>query len=452
MTTKTLLSTGRSFLQKASVSGTTRSCIVGPTTGSTVADVLRVALWDGTGRAVEGGWPLQNVSNNVTAACCCLVQDRLIVSTKIETGGADFNKTLITEFKLALDPFAAPPTFVSQMRYGDADSRSTELVKLQSGEVVSVTVQQHDLKVCAAVRSVAGAWTAQGLFTLSPETGNSTLFSATAAPWASNELWVFDNLDGGKGCAAGIFNVVGGQLKLTRSIPVLVSSALQPASEWNWNGELVWPAAATDSFRNIIHLSYTNQEFIPGVQQQAFPVEIGIHQDGTWEGLHKGPEVVVSIKNQLPLAVTAGGVALNYRAGNPAVTLVAGANRIQTRDGQVAWNPFAQEFVYAQPDTTKAGTFEVVPGPIVLTTLGGPTPVPTPDAIIVESPLSDLSWSGADPTNAGTFMLQSGPSATGPWTDITNHWPTRFQNVNAKQQVGVVIKVKDQFYRLTPKV
>lgn len=453
MITKTLLTVGRTFLQKSSTLGTLRASIIGPTTDSNVSDVLRVVFSDATGKTAV--WPLASVSNNCQEACCCLIQDRLIVSSRPQASGAAFSNTVVTEFRLPADAFGSPPTFVLQVIYGDRDSRGAELVKLQTGDVVSMTYQHTDMRVCANVRSVAGAWNPQGLFTISPETGTSHQFSCCAAPWASNELWVFDSMDGGKGVACGIFNVVAGQLKLSRTIPVIVPTGL-PVGPYKLNGEDPALVAVADFQRGQILLSFTNNEFgVDGngnvIQQMAYAAVVGVKSDGIPFGITKGFELVVSILNPCPIVSAATGVQLGWRGGKPATTIVSGATRIDTHDGQFAFNPYAQEFVYSQPSTTDPNTFKVTPGPVVLSILGGATPIPPPMATLIESPLSDLSWSGADPANAGLFMLQSGPSKDGPWTNITDHWNVQVQNLNPKQQAGEVLKVGNTFYRLNPK-
>ncbi len=449
MTTKQLLAVGRTFIQKISSLGNLNAAIVGITPGQTATDVLRGALWDATKTQL---WPLQLVTNNSGSACCCLIQDRLIVATKVETG-SDFQKTMLTEFRLPPDPFSAAPTFVQQVTYGDVDSRFTELVKLQTGEVVSFTVQQTDMRVCASVRSVAGAWTSQGLFTLSPEKGNAHFFSCAAAPWATNEVWVFDIMDGGKGIAAGIFTLTGGKLTLKDSIPVFVPTGM-PA-DWLVNGELPALIATTDFKRGQILLSYTNTQFEAGKDQQAFPVVIGIKPDRTWSGISKAPEVVVSIKNPCPIVSGDAGVALDYRAGPTSAVIVAGSVRIDTADGQFGWNQYRQEFVYTAPGAV-AGT----KGAVMLATIEtlpppNPEPGPTPDLTLGGSQMVSLSWSGADPTGSdtskpGKCMLQFATSTAGPWSDMTSHWPVGVQGKEAVPASGKTIMVSGIFYRLRP--
>lgn len=440
-------------MQKMANKGPLRASIVGPTQGGTQG-MMRVVFSDATGKAKD--WELPNVSNNGTQGCCCFVQDRLIVATRSESGfnNPNFFKTVVTEFKLPDDPFSAPPDFVIQHLYGDSDSRGSELLLLKSGEVVSVTYQHTDMRVCASVRGTGGVWRTQGLFKISDEDGTAHHFSMAAAPWAENEIWVFDTLDGGNGVACGVFTVTGGTLALKKTIPVLVPTGIQPWSEWNINGELAALIATTDAARNEICLSYTNIEF-GNVHQTALPVVIGIHQDATWHGITKGTEFIVSIHNTIPIVVNANGVAIDYLV--PGGIFVVGKERIPTRDGQFAWNQYAQEFIYSQPDTVDANG-NVVPGNLVLTILiPGPTPIPPPQTEnVVASIMCSLSWSGADPTgwNAsipGKFWLQGGPSAAGPWQNITDHWPISVQGKEAVPMAGPVVKVGDVFYRITPR-
>lgn len=445
MTTKPLLPVGRTFIQKAANLGTWRAAILGPTTGLTVADTLRVALWDASGRTAV--WNLPAVSNNSQEACCCLVQDRLIVACRPQAAAPNFSKTVVTEFRTPADPFTGASTFVSQLIYGDSDSRSADFARLRTGEVVSMTAQHSSMTVCAAVRGVNGQWVDQGTFQLSTEIGNAHFFSCCAAPWADNEVWAFMVLDGGKGIAAGVFNYVNGKLQLTRTIPTILKTGL-PTSDYGVNGELPALVATTDSTRNQILLTYTNNQWIDGHDQQAFPVVVGINSAGIPTGIARGSEVIVSIKNHVPVVATASAIEMDYRTGNPAVTIVGPGFSIPTRDGQFGWNQYAQELVYTQPDMKDANG-NLIPGPVVLSILlPSPTPIPPAHPNLQISPMAYVSWSGADPTNAGTYMLQKGPSPTGPWTDFADHYPVAFQAPGVKQQNAPIGEANGEFYRL----
>lgn len=447
MTKITLLTGGRTFMQKIASLGPLNAAIVGTTPAPTAAGWLSVALYDAvSGRS--GTLTLQGASNNCTEACCCLVADRLIVASKIAATGPDFSKTVLTEFVLAADPFAAPPVFFRQVIYGDSDSRSSELLVLKTGEVVSMTVQHTGMRLTAAVRSGNGNWADQGTVTISTEDQASHWFSMCATPWESSGLWAFDTQDGGRGIAVGIFALENAMLVLKKSIPVFIPSKLPEFGSYFVNGELAALVATADFKGQKINLSYTNTEFTTdehGVrQQQAYPVAVEIDKAETWKGVKKASEVVVSIKNTLPMCVDDTGLVLSYRVDNPPQLLVSGLNRTPTVDGQIAWHEYRPEFIY-----TVTGPSPGSHGDLVLARMPGPTPAP-PAPDLVESPLSDLSWTAADPTNAGKFMLQWSASATGPWNDITANWAYRFQNPGAKAQVGKVLKVGPNFYRLKP--
>ncbi len=445
MTTKTLLPVGRTFLQKFANRGQLRAVVVAANASpADNSEVLRVVFLDGTGRTKD--WPLSFVSNNTVEGCCALVTDRLIVSSRNSRTGPDYSKTVITEFLLPSDPFASAPIFVNQISYGDRDSRQSELLALGTGEVVSMTAQQIGLQMRGMLRLGNGAWIDQGLFTLPGNFAASNFFSMCAEPWTQNGFWAYEVQDGGKGVSAGIFAAEGGKLVLKTGIFPFIKQGAQPSEgPWLVNGELPYLVATADAKRGRMIISYTNTEYPPPPpQQMAYPVCMEIKEDRIPVGLIRCAEAVPSILNPCPVIVTDSGVALDYRAGSHADTLVDGTNRMPTKNGQVAWNQYAHEFIYAQVDGALVLATTVAP-PV-------PIPIPPPMANLVESPLSDLSWSGADPTNAGLFMLQSAPSKDGPWSNVTNRWNVQVQNLNPKQQTGEVLKVGNTFYRLTPKV
>ncbi len=432
-----LLTQGRVPRQKVSTLGNLSAAIASDSPSASVAAVFNVVLWDTSNKYAV--WPLDGVSANGTEACCCLFGDRLAVSIREYPGF----KTKVFEFKLAADPFASKPSLVTALpSYGNADSSGAELVRLPSGEIVSMTYQHTDMKVCALMRDRFGIWDQAGFFTLSDETGTSHFFSMCAVPW-SNDLWAFMVKDGGNGVDLGIFYNDNGVLTLKKTYPKVLPSRAG-AGEISVNGELPFLVATEDGEQ--INLSYTNAEWIEidGVvqQQQAFPVVTGFKADVVPFKVLKGPQVVVSIKNHIPIITLPDSIDMDYNLGNPAVTVVTPTKKILTKDGFYAWGTKRHDLVYVNTagNVVLDTTDQVIP----------PEPIPTPDAIIVESPMSDLSWSGADPGNIGTFMLQWSPSETGPWSDLTSHWPIRFQNVSAKHQSGAVLKIGPNYYRLRP--
>lgn len=366
MITKQLLPLGRVFLQKVANLGNTRAAIISPTSGGSVTGNLQLALWDDKGRTAI--WNLANASNNVSEACCALLEDRLIVATRVQT-----SQTTILEYKLATDPFAAEPSYLSKFLSGDDNSRGCELIVLFSKEVVCVTYQHTDMRCYVAARTTAGVWSDHGPFALSNEKGTSHQFSACAAPWGATEFWVFDTMDAGLGIACGMFTLENGKPTMFRNIPIIKPTGMQITDQWNVNGEVVSPVATTDYIRKQILLSYTNNEWKENIDQMAYPVVVGIKQDGVPYGIYKAPEVVISILNKCPIVVTPNGVELHYRAGRPCVTYVMGSTRLDTKDCQVAWNQYAKEVLYATPNNQ-----------VMLTSLEAvvPVPVPTPISLV----------------------------------------------------------------------
>lgn len=366
VTTTPIPAAKRVTQQKAAALGSLHAAIVGNTPGSTLSGPFFVLFWDDQGRATT--WPLDGVSANGWDASCALLPTvpgsilpgYIVVATKDLA-----SRTIIQEFRLPADPFAAAPTpNQSAPPLGDGQSRQTEFVYLPaSGELVVMT-QQHDAAAFyASIRTASGVWINQpGLIQISTTKGTSFQFTSCLAPWAPL-VWAADMVDGGSGIDAATFKVNNGRLLLSQTYPQVINGSMGSLAA---NGEDPALVAVTDAVRGQVALSYTNREWVPGIDQQAFPVVAGIKPGMAPTQIAKASEVVISILNPCPVCVQPSGVTLSYPTGRPQNMLHCSGQSIPIDNALFAFSTTTRDFVVSQAGVVslvRVDTIDVQPTP-----------------------------------------------------------------------------------------
>lgn len=460
MTTKTLLPLGRVFLSKAATLGTVSAAIVSAIPGQTVADFLQVAFWDESGRTKV--WPL-TITNNNGEAVCVLLPGRLIVSSR----DGHTNVSEVYEYVLPTDPFASAPVEAGpKFTFGNMDCRGSELLVLPSGYVVCITYMHTYIAVLGAVRTLTGVWTYEGRFdfpTTNLSAFSSHTFAAARCPW-DDSIVCFIWSDGGQGLDTGFLKVNSlGKLELIKTIPGWINRKLVNGTstfqfgDMTPNGEIPSLWAVTDTAHNRVLVSLTNSDgkllttTLPNYrpeQNAAHPIVVGMGSDYKPSLVILAEAIVVSILHPMPI-VAGPTPSVLYHTGYPysACEMLCGTEKLAVLAFEpnlsLAVSPTRRDIVAKQQD-----------GSIALLMFDpATTPMPTPDINLVASVMVSMSWSGADPANAGKFWLQQATSAAGPWNNVTDRWPIAVQGKVATPAYGPVIAVDGRsFYRLVPKI
>lgn len=61
-----------------------------------------------------------------------------------------------------------------------------------------------------------------------------------------------------------------------------------------------------------------------------------------------------------------------------------------------------------------------------------------------------FSWSGSDPANAGLYMLQRAPAASGPWSNVGDRWPIGVAGRTSTALGKLVVVDNAIYFRLLP--
>ncbi|MEO6589832.1 MAG: hypothetical protein ABIP06_11055 [Pyrinomonadaceae bacterium] len=451
------------------------AAIVGKTTGQTATGLLQVAFWNDSGTKTAT-WPL-TISNNNGQASCVLVNGKLIVSSQ----DPHTNISEVYEYSLPTDPFTSPvveagPKFtfgaLEVDSEGHPNSRGSELIVLKSGHVACITYLHTFIAVLGAVRSKEGTWTYDGRFnfpTANLSAFSSHTFAAARCPW-DDSIVCFLWSDGGVGLDVGFLRVSSaGRLELIKTIPSWINRKLiSGTTEYEFgditpNGEIPGLWAVTDEAQNRVLISLTNSygklltttdPRYRQVQNAAHPIVVAMTSDFKASAVIVAEAIVVSILHPMPIVV-GPAPAVIYHTGYPysACEMLRGSEKLAVPAFEpnlsLAVSTIRRDVVAQQPDRSVALLmFDSVPTPTPI-----PTPTPSPELNLAASVMVSMSWSGADPANAGKFWLQQAPAAAGPWTNVTDRWPISVQGKVAIPAYGPVVGIDSRaYYRLFPKI
>lgn len=439
--------------QRAWSLGGIHAAIIGQSPGLSDTAVFRVLFWDGTRTAV---WPLANTVANTNGVACAMLADVggrpgvLVVAFKSQLP-ASYQQTFLREYAIPTDPFASAPGLIkSPSPFGDAhEEPKIEFVFLPASKALICCTHQHAAPAFdSSVRTADGIWRVQARQSIKdgPTGATSYQFGACWAPWG-DLMWIQDQTDGGHQSDGATFAVVNGFLARTATYPAILNGSMGVLA---CNQEIPSYCLVSDPARGQVCASYTNTEFVPGIDQMAYPVIAGIRPGVAPVLVAKGSEVIVSILNWSPVIVQPSKVTLTYVSGRPQTHLHCDGNVIELKDNQFAAADDRLDFVIRKPD----GQCALVRGDAILP----PDPIPVPDfGTIVAAPQAAMSWSADDPTGSNTnipgkYMLQWSTDAIEPrnWQDMTDHWPATVQAVIPATTSGKIVRLAGIYYRLRP--
>ncbi len=421
---KTVISpVGRVFSQKMAEFNGVRGFMYGETTGSTATGHSYMCFYKGT--RITRRALLPDGTNNLEYPEIALMPDALVLSS-YSTAHATYAQTDITEYPLT-DPLATGSLTGSLVhRFGDSNSRRSELVPLSDGRLLCAVVQHELQAVDFALRTGPGQWINLGRFFVFGNYPKSHEFCAVQAP--DGAIWAYIIIDGGWVINAMRLQLNGDVMTLDGAFPRWINNdstnGVYVYGRTVVNGEIPSIRAVKDVVNKRQLLAYPSREgVLVNEVNKAYPVLTAVALDGT-------PSFVTMSTRLMPPNSNPVGLALPGVMTYIQTDLETGD---QTKLVQIDMSGSVTELADVLPTTLAMAWSTDTPdvayvdatGAVTLSS-SGVEPVPALVPLLFTKRGKEITF-----TWAGTAVVQKSVTAAGPWKPVATQSPYKFQAANA---------------------